>query len=252
MLPGVLALLASQAQLTDPAGDARGDGGYVLPTRPPFTAEMLDLRALSTKGTPQGMQFTVTYGQMGNPWNAPGGFSAGVTDIFVKGALGGQATLGDLGLRTSGGGWQYHLRVSPGGSTLTEVDAQGRERPLVAPTVQVSGTNLIVQTAVPEGRYGYWVTNSVYSPLTRDGVLRPTTTPGASALQAGRADAPVPVDVMAAPGDTQAYTRGTLAPVGETRDLVGIGLLALGVVGLLITVIATVAVWRRLNARVKP
>ena len=57
---------------------------------------------------------------------------------------------------------------------------------------------------------------------------------------------------MAAPGDTQAYTRGTLAPVGETRDLVGIGLLALGGVGLLITVIATVAVWRRLNARVKP
>ncbi|ALW90392.1 regulator [Deinococcus actinosclerus] len=252
MLPGVLALLASQAQLTDPAGDARGDGGYVLPTRPPFTAEMLDLRALSTKGTPQGMQFTVTYGQLGNPWNAPGGFSAGVTDIFVKGALGGQATLGDLGLRTSGGGWQYHLRVSPGGSTLTEVDAQGRERPLATPTVQVSGTNLIVQTAVPEGRYGYWVTNSVYSPLTRDGVLRPTTTPGSTALQAGRADAPVPVDVMAAPGDTQAYTRGTLAPVGETRDLVGIGLLALGGVGLLITVIATVAVWRRLNARVRP
>lgn len=252
ILPGVLALLAPQTRLTDPAADARGDGGYVLPARPAFTQDMLDLRALDTRGTPQGMQFTVTYGQMGNPWNSPAGFSAGVTDIFVKGALGGQATLGDSGLRTSGGGWQYHLRVSPGGSTLTEVDAQGNERPLAAPTVQVSGSSLIVQTALPEGRYGYWVTNSVYSPLTRDGVLRPTTAQNPAALQAGRADAPVPVDVMAAPGDTQAYTRATLAPVGETRDLVGIGLLALGGVGLLITVIATVFVWRRLNPRVRP
>lgn len=114
--------------------------------------------------------------------------------------------------------------------------------------MQVSGTSLTVQTALPDGRYGYWVTNSVYSPLTPDGLLRPTTTPNPTALQAGRADAPVPVDVLAAPGDTQAFTRGTLAPVGETRDLVGIGLLTLGGAGLLVTVIATVFVWRRLSA----
>ncbi|GGR80812.1 glucodextranase DOMON-like domain-containing protein [Deinococcus sedimenti] len=244
----MLALLASQTQLTDPAADARGDGGYILPTRPAFTTDMLDLRALDARPTPQGMQFTVTYGQMGNPWNSPAGFSAGVTDIFVKGALGGQAKLGDLGLRTSSGGWQYHLRVSPGGSTLTEVDAQGQERPLATPTVQVSGTSLTVQTALPDGRYGYWVTNSVYSPLTPDGVLRPGTAQNPTALQAGRADAPVPVDVLAAPGDTRAYTRGTLAPVGETRDLVGIGLLTLGGAGLLVTIIATVFVWKRLNS----
>ncbi|WP_229784462.1 glucodextranase DOMON-like domain-containing protein [Deinococcus radiotolerans] len=245
----MLALLASQTQLTDPSGDARGDGGYVLPTRPAFTPDMLDLRALDVRGTPQGMQFTVTYGQMGNPWNAPGGFSAGVTDIYVKGALGGQTKLGDSGLRTSGGGWQYHLRVSPSGSTLTEVNTQGEERPLAAPTVTVSGTQLVVATALPDGPYGYWVMNSVYSPLTSDGVLRPTTSSGPTALQAGRADAPVPVDVMAASGDQQAYTRGTLAPVGETRDLLGLGLLTLGVVGALLTVIATVFVWRRLSSR---
>ena len=99
-------LLAAQITVTDPAGDARGDGGYVLPTRPAITAEMLDLRAFTADSTGETMRFTISFGQMGNPWNAPGGFSAGVTDIFVKGALGGQQVLADTGLRVRGqGGW---------------------------------------------------------------------------------------------------------------------------------------------------
>ncbi|MFC6660163.1 glucodextranase DOMON-like domain-containing protein [Deinococcus multiflagellatus] len=84
----MLALLASTITLSDPAGDARGDGGYVLPTRPAFTPDMLDLRAFSAQPQGEGMRFTVSFTAMGNPWNAPSGSSAGVTDIFVKGSLG--------------------------------------------------------------------------------------------------------------------------------------------------------------------
>ncbi|UBV41581.1 regulator [Deinococcus taeanensis] len=244
----MLALLASVITMTDPAGDARGDGGYILPVRPALSAEMLDLRALEARPQGHGMRLTITYGQMGNPWNGPAGFSAGVTDIFVKGALGGQQVLANTGLRVRGqGGWQYHLRVSPGGSTLTQVDTQGRETALAAPTVQVAGSSLIVDAAVPAGQYGYWVTNSVYTPLSPDGVLRPATTPAPTALQAGREAAPTPVDVLAAPGDMQAYTNGTLAAVGRTRDWVSLTLIGLGITGLLLTVAATAAVWRRLE-----
>ncbi|WP_229844241.1 glucodextranase DOMON-like domain-containing protein [Deinococcus indicus] len=242
-------LLAAQITVTDPAGDARGDGGYVLPTRPAITAEMLDLRAFTADSTGQTMRFTVSFGQMGNPWNAPGGFSAGVTDIFVKGALGGQQVLADTGLRVRGqGGWQYHLRVTGVGATLTEANTLGRLTVRAAPTVRVDGTSLVIDTDLPAGKYGYWVTSSVYTPLSASGLLRPSQDVRPDALQAGRADAPTPVDVLAPAGDTQAFTNDTLAAVGETRDWVSIALIALGGAGLLVTVIATVFVWRRLSS----
>lgn len=242
-------LLAAQITVTDPAGDARGDGGYVLPTRPAITAEMLDLRAFTADTTGQTMRFTVSFGQMGNPWNAPGGFSAGVTDIFVKGALGGQQVLADTGLRVRGqGGWQYHLRVTGVGATLTEANTLGRLTVRAAPTVRVDGTSLVIDTDLPAGKYGYWVTSSVYTPLSTSGLLRAGPDVRPDALQAGRADAPTPVDVLAPAGDTQAFTNDTLAAVGETRDWVSIALIALGGAGLLVTVIATVFVWRRLSS----
>ncbi|WP_328774558.1 glucodextranase DOMON-like domain-containing protein [Deinococcus aquaedulcis] len=246
----MLALLASTITLSDPAGDARGDGGYVLPTRPAITPDMLDLRAFSAQPQGEGMRLTVSFSAMGNPWNAPSGHSAGVTDIFVKGPLGGQQALADTGLRVRGqGGWAYHLRVSGGGASLVRADSQGALTRLPTPQVQVSGTSLIIDAAVPPGTYGYWVTNSVYTPLSATGVLRPVTQTGPTLLQAGRADAPTPVDVLAPAGDTQVYSALTLAPVGETRDWVSLTLIALGVGGLLLTVVATVIVWRRLAGR---
>ncbi|MFC6660162.1 hypothetical protein [Deinococcus multiflagellatus] len=113
----------------------------------------------------------------------------------------------------------------------------------------MSGTSLIIDAAVPAGTYGYWVTESVYTPFSATGVLRPVTQSGPTLLQAGRADAPTPVDVLAPAGDTQVYSALTLAPVGETRDWVSLTLIALGVGGLLLTVVATVIVWRRLAGR---
>ncbi|GGR64155.1 hypothetical protein GCM10008959_27920 [Deinococcus seoulensis] len=240
-------LLASQLTVADPAGDARGDGGYILPTRPAITAEMLDLRSFSADSSGDTMRFTVSFGQMGNPWNAPGGFSAGVTDIFVKGALGGQQVLADTGLRVrEQGGWQYHLRVTGTGATLHEANTLGTLTTRPAPTVQVQGTSLIIDAAIPAGNYGYWVTSSVYTPLSASGILKPGQDTRPTALQAGRSGAPTPVDVLAPAGDTQAFTNDTLAAVGETRDWVSIALIVLGGAGLLITVIATTLVWRRL------
>lgn len=250
-MPFALLSFLTLAALTipDPAGDARGDGGYILPTRPAVTEEALDLRSFSAEANGKTLRLTVSFGQLTNPWNAPSGFSAGVTDIFVKTGLGGQPKLADTGLRVRGpGGWQYHLRVTGFGSTLDSTDGTTVQH-LAAPTVQVQGTSLVMNSAVPAGNYAYWVTSSIYSPLTDSGILRPTQETGALTLQAGRADAPTPVDVLAASDDRQAYTDNTLAAVGQSADRSTWLLLGLGLLGLLLTIGATVAVWRRLARR---
>ncbi|MFB9993938.1 glucodextranase DOMON-like domain-containing protein [Deinococcus oregonensis] len=264
-------LFAALFSYLDPAGDARGDGGYVLPTRPAISADALDLRefraealgktakkTLLLQGTSKpssGMRFTVGLGRIENPWGLPSGFSATVTDIFVKSPLGTVRTLSNLGLNVRGaGGWQYHVRVTGAGATLEGLPAEQdgaasalgqKPVPMTAPTVQVEGTNLVIDAAIPSGQYAYWVTNSVYSPLSADGILRPTTGTDTAALRVSRATTPVPVDVLAAPGDTAVYTLDTLAPVGETRDSRTLLLAAVGGVGLLLTIVATVLVWRR-------
>jgi hypothetical protein len=248
ILPRVLWLLLTTTLLTvpDPAGDARGDGGYILPRQPAVTAEALDLRSFSAAPQGSGMRFKVSFGQIGNPWNAPSGFSAGVTDIFIKTGPGGRQTLADTGLRARSGGWQYHLRVTGFSSTLERVtDQEDGVQSLSAPTVRIEGTELVIDTAVPPGSYAYWVTSSVYTPLSTGGVLRPSGGTGPASLQTGRANAPTPVDVLAPAGDPRAFTDGTLAPVGETRDRASLLLAGLGGLGLLLTVGATVAIWRR-------
>jgi hypothetical protein len=268
-------LFAALFSYPDPAGDARGDGGYVLPTRPAISADALDLREFraealgkaaktplpllqGTTNSSTGMRFTVGLGRIENPWGLPSGFSAGVTDIFVKSPLGTVRTLGNLGLNVRGaGGWQYHVRVTGAGATLeglpteqggTAASLNQKPVPMAAPSVRIEGTNLVIDAAIPPGQYAYWVTNSVYSPLSSDGILRPTTGADSSALQASRASAPAPVDVLAASDDTAVYTLDTLAPVGETRDSRTLLLAAVGGAGLLLTTLATVLVWRRRNA----
>ncbi|MFC4637042.1 glucodextranase DOMON-like domain-containing protein [Deinococcus hohokamensis] len=245
-------LTAALMTFQDPAGDARGDGGYILPQRPPVTEAMLDLRTVSAQAVsgPGGrtLRFGVGLGQIGNPWQAPSGFSAAVIDIFVRTSVGGSRTLADTGLQVRGpGGWQYHLRLTGFGSSLEAAPTEpgGSPTPLAAPAVRVEGTRLVADTAIPAGNYAYWVTSSVYSPLTPAGLLKPSASRSPLALQAAREDAPTPVDVLAAPDDRLAFTAGTLAPVGQTRDRQTLTLAGLGLAGLLLTLWATVRVWRR-------
>lgn len=240
-------MLAAAAALTfaDPAGDARGDGAYVLPTRPAISADALDLRSLTVTPLERGTRLTIGFGGQQNPWNLDSGFSAGVTDIFVRTTVSGVRTLTGLGLQTAeASGWRYHLRVSGAGGTLERADGPDGETrvTLGAPQVRMDGPNLIVDAAeLPSGTYGYWVTSSVYSPLTRDGLLRPSAGAGALGLRASGSRAPVPVDVLAAPGDRRAYEQGVLAAVGQERDWRLSVLLGLSGLGLALAALAT---WR--------
>ena len=203
-------------------------------------AEALDLREFRAEDAGGKMRFTVSFGGVSNPWQLRSGYSDGVTDIFVKSGLGGSNDLTGLGLRAAGpGGWTYHLRVSGAGARLERfVEGGGAPVTLPPPRVRLAGTSLIIESGLPAGQYGYWVTSSAYTPLSPDGLLRPTTQPGAGNLQAPQAGAPVPLDVLAAPSDHAAYQTRELAAVGQTRDLRPWYLTGLGGAGLLLTLLA--------------
>ncbi|MFC6617084.1 glucodextranase DOMON-like domain-containing protein [Deinococcus radiophilus] len=249
--------------VTDPAGDAQGDGNLQLPTQPAIPAEALDLRSFEVwPREGGGLTFRVGFGTLENPWNAPGGFSAQTLDIFVKTQSGGQTGLADLNMRTAGGGWQYHLRVTGFGShwthaseePLTGLDTAEEtsgeaERPAnlpAAPRVRTEGGNtLVIETDLGAGQYAYWVTSSVYSPFSRGGVLVPGGS-GTFALTSpsGDGSGPVPVDLLMEEASPQPFNLGVADPVGELRDFRPGLLWGLGLLGLATGVGAGAALWR--------
>ncbi|GGI82496.1 glucodextranase DOMON-like domain-containing protein [Deinococcus wulumuqiensis] len=243
----LLTLFAAALTFADPAGDAHGDGGYLLPQRPAVSAEALDLRSFEARPFEGGTRFTVGFGGHQNPWELASGFSAGVTDIFVKTDAGGERSLPGLNLRTAGeSGWQYHVQVSGAGASLEHLRGEQLTR-LPPPRVRMEGTDLIIEAPeLPFGRHAYWVTSSVYTPLSRDGHLVPTATVNPSGLQANADRGPVPVDVLADPADRRAYTEGVLGAVGQTRDWRLTTLAGLGALGLTLT---GLSLWRSWQAR---
>lgn len=232
----------------DAAGDARGDGSYVLPTGLKITEANLDLRELRAEEVGGKLRLTVTLGALANPWNAPQGFSGVIVDIFVKTRLGGRQVLDQTGLNTpAGDGWQYHFRLDglhnrwwsvPEGSQ----NAEARREPL---TLKVEGTSLVLDTPLKAGQYSYWVTSSVFSPFTPDGLLRPGLQSGPAALASSLPEAPPVVDLIGAGDQAQAYLTRVLAPVGQVRDRRSLALLIAAGAGLLVALLASFLVWRK-------
>lgn len=232
---------------TDPVGDARGNGGYIFPTHPNISMAAVDLRKFEVREVDQKLRFVVVLGAIENPWDLPSGYSSGVTDIFVKTRQGKRRQLANLNLQVKGsGGWEYHVRVTGAGATLHHMSNQGRnKRQWKKPTVQIKGSSLIIDTNIPSGEYAYWVTNSLYSPLSPNGFMPHGTRISTTSLQIADRSWPLPVDVLAGADDNSAYQSNTLAPVGEANDWRAWTLFAGGLLGLLIALVATFRLWRR-------
>ncbi|GHG03150.1 hypothetical protein GCM10017783_14350 [Deinococcus piscis] len=274
-LMALLTALPAQAQayqsrepllrVTDPTGDAHGDGSAELPTQPALLPEALDLRSFEVWPRGRVLTFRTEFGTLQNPWNAPGGFSAQTLDIFIGTRSGGESTLADLNLRTEGGGWQYHLRVTgqgahwahasePAGPETPGTGAAGpgvqpeSAAPALPPPPQVrteGGNTLVIDTELPRGRYAYWVTSSVYSPMSAGGVLQPGGSgPFSVRVPAGRAPVPVPLDVLAEEASPQPFNLGQLAPVGRLNDFRPWLLWGLGLLGLTLAAGASISLWR--------
>lgn len=243
-------MLAATLLLAQPdaTGDARGDGSYILPSGLKISEANLDLRELRAEAVDGQLRLTVTLGALANPWNAPQGFSGPIVDIFVKTRIGGRQVLDLTGLSTpAGDGWQYHFRLDgltnrwwsvPEGQTT----ATPRREPL---SLRVQGTSLVLDTPLKAGQYSYWVTSSVFSPFTQDGLLRPGTQPGPAALASTLPEAPPVVDLIGAGDQARAYLTRVLAPVGQVRDRRSLALLIAGGAGLLVALVASFLVWRK-------
>lgn len=244
-LPSLAAALLS---VPDPAGDVNGDGSYVLPRALVGGAERaLDLRELRAENVNGRLRVTVGMGGAGNPWNAPNGLSAALVDVFVKTGLGGSRELGATGFSTAGGtGWQRHYQISGFGVRAWSAAPDGTVTPGPEDArLTVQGTDLVLDTDVPAGRYSYWVTSSVYSPLTPDGALAPDVTGGPESLVVARAGLPAPVDVLMSGDQARAYVSSVLPENGELRDRRPLVLLGLAALGLVLAVLGTFRAWRR-------
>lgn len=242
----------------DPAGDASGDGSYKMSTRPAISEAALDLRLFRAENVGGTLRLSVSFGAIGNPWNAPAGYSGAVLDIFVKTAPGGISDLTGLGLRAAGSsGWQEHYRLD--GFQVQHFSApqpQGNQtqtasrslRPVLAPDaprVTLQGTELIVDTNLKAGEYSYWVTSSLYTPFSPDGTLRPGGDTSASGLRSAREGTPAPLDVLLSGDQKQVYATGILPAVGQIRDTRALTLLGLAVAGLVAAAVLSVLEWRR-------
>ena len=123
---GAVALLS----ITDPTGDAHGDGTLTPPTAPIYAhSAIFDLQEVdlsSTSVTPAGgavvkvpaTTLSVTLGAVDPDDAAPAGFSGVVVDVYLDFATGGSETtlVGPEMLLPGGNGWDYAVRLSPAGA----------------------------------------------------------------------------------------------------------------------------------------
>ncbi len=229
----------------DPAGDATGDGSYLLSTRPGVSAATLDLRLLRAEDVGGKLQLAVSLGAVGNPWNSPAGFSGVVLDVFVKTQVGGARELTGLGLSTpSGDGWQEHYRLDGFSAQHFSAAPQGKPRSAAAPQVRLEGTDLVIATDLRAGQYSYWVTASAYTPLSPDGYLRPGGDT-AVGLRSAREGSPVPLDVLLSGDQKAVYATAELSAVGTVRDERALHLLWAALSALVVAVLAGIVAWRR-------
>ncbi len=246
LLPAAVVSGTLLLSISDPVGDATGDGSYQVPLQPVISAAQPDVRSFEAENVGGKLRLTVAFGAVGNPWNAPSPFSGVVLDVFIKTAVGGAKELSGLGFKVPGAsGWQEHYRVN--GFTIQHfsADAAGQPQPNPdLPRLSWQGTDLTLDTGLRAGKYSYWVTSSLYTPLSPDGLLRPggDTTAG---LKSAREGTPTPLDVLLSGDQKAVYASGVLPAVGQTRDVRALILLGLAATGLIIAVLAGVLTWRR-------
>ena len=113
------ALALAALVLTDPTGDAIGDGTLTAPTAPIYASSAIfDLHEVEVAGDDSGTTVKVTLGAIENAAGLPEGFSGVVVDVYLDTAPeGAETTLDGPNMRMpEGRGWQYAIRISGDGA----------------------------------------------------------------------------------------------------------------------------------------
>jgi hypothetical protein len=204
--------------VSDPQGDAFGDGVYALPSTVQ-DASILDLRTFTAIDTAQSLELRLSFGSVQNPERAPNGFSNAVIDIFLNTERGGIEELGTTGFHSPPGrGWRYHLHVSGWNSQLeTAKNAPQSARVSSRVKVQVDGANIVLSTQLPADAYRYWAFISLYDPLSKYGVQEVTSEASALHLSSNLQDAPSVLDVLSPTSQVGFYASREVPALNEPK-----------------------------------
>lgn len=247
----LVALVAAAAlRLVDPTGDAAGDGTLVPPTSPVYAnAALFDLQEVAltppvAEGEPTVLN--VSMGALELDETQPGGFNRVVVDVYIDFAEGGaEATLaGPNMLMPLGKGWDYAVRVNPGGAFGTAAPLS-EEQPVewTALPLQLDGDTFVVTLPLPVGEDAdLYAVSGLYDAFAPDTWRALTSTPSPWSFSSEEQSVPV-LDVLAADNETQVKAlRDGVLPAIERPAASGLPWLLLAMAGVLI---AATGLWLR-------
>ncbi len=204
--------------VSDPQGDALGDGVYALPSTLKDVS-VLDLRTFTASEVKQKLELRLSFGSVQNPERAPNGFSEPVIDVFLNTERGGIEELGVTGfLSPPGRGWRYHLHVN-GWNALLETAKNAPQSTRVSSKVgvQVDGANIILSTQLPADAYRYWAFISLYNPLSKLGVQQVSSDASALHLSSNLQDAPPVLDILSPNSQVGFYASREVTALNEPK-----------------------------------
>jgi hypothetical protein len=204
--------------VSDPQGDAFGDGVYALPSSVKDTS-VLDLRTFTATEVNQKLELRLSFGSIQNPEHAPNGFSEPVIDVFLNTERGGIEDLAATGFHSPPGrGWRYHLHVSGWNAQLeTAKNAPQDARVPSKVDVQVDGANIVLSTQLPADAYRYWAFISLYDPLSKNGVEEVSSEASALRLSSNLQDAPSVLDVLSPTSQVGFYASREVSALNEPK-----------------------------------
>jgi hypothetical protein len=240
-------LLAALLSLSDPSGDAVGNGSLSPPTAVVFRSQdALDARALEVpKGRTFG--FDLTFAHLSNPWNLPNGFSLPLIEVYLETKEPGQrALLPGSGMHLPASAhWNYAFKLTgdsfqvfqanPAGGGPSNISEQA------AAKVKTQGNTVVASTNLPLPRhFELYAMVGSYDPFSQTGWRPVARQPSPWAYASKSQKVPV-VDVLASTFALQerAVNSITLPPISTPPGvnrwplLMGVGVLLfiLGLIG---------------------
>jgi C-terminal binding-module, SLH-like, of glucodextranase len=217
-LPSALAAGTVLYSVSDPQGDALGDGVYALPSTVKDPSS-LDLRTFTASDSAQKLALRLSFASVQNPELAPNGFSDTAIDVFLNTERGGIEELGFTGFHTPPGrGWRYHLHVNGWNAELfTAKNVPLSARVSSKVKVQVDGANIVLSTQLPADAYRYWAFVSLYDPLSKNGVQEVSSEASALGISSNLQDAPSVLDVLSPSSQVGFYASREVPALNEPK-----------------------------------
>ncbi|HEX7004687.1 MAG TPA: glucodextranase DOMON-like domain-containing protein [Trueperaceae bacterium] len=232
-------VMAALITLSDPAGDAVGNGSLTPPSAEVYrNLAPFDLRQVTVTDDPQ-LTLRIEMGSLSDPFELPMGFSLPVIEVYVSGEEGGRnELLSGSGMRLpQGQGWEVAVRLTGAQATAYRTSSAPGGVESAPATVTTVGNELLVTTPYPRpdrprvyaitGLYDLFGA-SPWRPLERQ------ESPWAFSSETQR----LPVVDVLARGETrqsQAIDAGILPPARNSSPIPGAFWLVLMAVGLLVS-----------------